>query len=213
MSSLGFGLSAIYTKEFTNAWFMFVPNPEVTTLFPRLPSSSDSDVFGPGITQTISRILPLDLTAFGLSGGELSATYSKWQVWDMGQGTYPKKGDVIFDGRGVRWSILRVRNTIYGNLYECAVQQELTPLPLVLSPSTLPGGTHAVAYSQSVTCAGQIGAVTFSLGAGTLPAGVTLTTGGLLAGTPTTPGTYRFTILSTDETQQTGAQAYTLVIA
>ncbi len=47
---------------------------------------------------------------------------------------------------------------------------------------------------------------------GTLPAGITLSAGGLLSGTPTVAGTFPITITATDSAACTGSQAYSLVI-
>ena len=54
------------------------------------------------------------------------------------------------------------------------------------------------AYSRQVTAALGTGAITFSIGAGTLPAGLTLSSSGVIAGTPTVPGSYPFAIRATD---------------
>jgi ice-binding like protein/putative Ig domain-containing protein len=70
--------------------------------------------------------------------------------------------------------------------------------PITLSPATLPNGTVAVAYSQTITGSGGTPPYTFSVISGTLPAGLTLTPAGVLAGTPTTAATSAFTIRGTD---------------
>ena len=92
------------------------------------------------------------------------------------------------------------------------------PLPatLQIATLTLPGGTHAVAYLQSVTVTGGVSPVTFIVSQGTLPAGITLASSnsaGVLSGTPTTAGTYYFGITATDSQGNTATQNYQLVIA
>ncbi len=60
---------------------------------------------------------------------------------------------------------------------------ELTPL--LLTPS-LPNWTvNQPGYSQTITATGGTGSVTFAVTAGTLPTGLTLSSAGALAGTPT----------------------------
>jgi hypothetical protein len=82
-----------------------------------------------------------------------------------------------------------------------------------IAPSTVPGGTAGVAYSENITQTGSNGTtLNYTVTAGALPAGVTLTTGGLLSGTPTVTGTFNFTVTMTDEYGCVGSQAYTLVI-
>lgn len=78
---------------------------------------------------------------------------------------------------------------------------------------TLPGGTHAVAYSkQLVAGGGSNTGITFQV-VGTLPAGMTLSSAGLLAGTPTTAGTYVIVVTTIDSVGNQVSQAFTLVVA
>jgi hypothetical protein len=59
-------------------------------------------------------------------------------------------------------------------------------------------GTAGTAFSQTFTQSGGVGAVTFTLNSGTLPAGLTLSTAGVLSGTPTQTGTFPITVKATD---------------
>lgn len=77
---------------------------------------------------------------------------------------------------------------------------------IVVSPNTLPGATRGVAYSQTVTASGGVGAAGFAVTAGALPGGLTLSPSGVLSGTPSTTGSFSFTITATD--QSTGAGPY-----
>ena len=69
---------------------------------------------------------------------------------------------------------------------------------LTLSPATLPNGTVSVAFNQTVVAIGGTAPVAFTVVSGTLPAGLTLTSAGVLAGTPTTAGTFTFLIRAID---------------
>ena len=51
---------------------------------------------------------------------------------------------------------------------------------ITIAPPTMPIGTVGVAYSQTLTASGGTAPYTFSVTAGTLPAGLTLTAGGVL---------------------------------
>jgi len=88
---------------------------------------------------------------------------------------------------------------------------------ITLSPSTLPAATQNTAYSQTLTASGGTPAYTYMVASGSLPTGVTLSSGGVLSGTPTVYGTYSFTVTATDSSTGTGpysgSQAYTLSIA
>ncbi|NKJ23375.1 putative Ig domain-containing protein [Dyella sp. SG609] len=83
---------------------------------------------------------------------------------------------------------------------------------VVLAPSTLPAGTGGVAYNQTITASGGNGTYAYSLSAGALPPGIGLTSGGVLSGTPTTAGTYNFTVTATDGHGFTGSQAYAFTV-
>ena len=88
--------------------------------------------------------------------------------------------------------------------------------PLSISPSNLGlGATRGVNYQQQFTTAGGTGNVTWSLGAGSLPPGWTLSSSGLLSGIATTDGSYSFSIKATDSANppQTARTSYTLLIA
>lgn len=69
---------------------------------------------------------------------------------------------------------------------------------LQITAVSTPAGTTGVAYSVQFTASGGAAPYTFSLGSGELPPGLTLTSAGLLSGTPTTEGTYNFTISVSD---------------
>lgn len=89
--------------------------------------------------------------------------------------------------------------------------------PLTISTTTLPNGGVGQAYSQGIAMANGTSPFTPTLASGTLPPGVTLgsgtgTSGGTLTGTPTTAGTYTFTIQVKDTDGQTANQQYTVTI-
>jgi len=61
--------------------------------------------------------------------------------------------------------------------------------PVYITPSSLPNGTYGTAYSQVLTASGGYGAGTYTFSMdpsspGSLPAGLTITTAGTIAGTP-----------------------------
>ncbi len=69
----------------------------------------------------------------------------------------------------------------------------------VTNASPLPSAQVGAAYSQQMTATGGNGpAYTFAVTFGSLPAGLTLTSAGLLSGTPTQGGDFFFTISATD---------------
>lgn len=95
-------------------------------------------------------------------------------------------------------------------IYRILVYPACTPISI--TPSSLPSGTAGLEYSASFSATGGPGIFySFALVSGTLPPGISLASSGIL-GTPTTPGTYNFTIQATDSVECTGSRNYTLTI-
>jgi len=92
------------------------------------------------------------------------------------------------------------------------------PLMTIL-PATLPNPVVGTPYSQPITASGSTpDTYVYTVTAGALPPGLLLDAATPvktvnLAGTPTTPGTYSFTITATDEDGCVVSQAYTVVVA
>ncbi len=72
------------------------------------------------------------------------------------------------------------------------------PPPLTLSVGTPPAATVGAAYTHTLTAAGGTAPRAFSLVAGTLPAGLTLSAAGAVSGTPTAAGSFSATVRVTD---------------
>ncbi len=87
------------------------------------------------------------------------------------------------------------------------------PCPAItLSPATLPAGTGGVAYSQTVTQTGGNGIAAFSVTSGSLPNGLSLSSGGAITGTPLFAGIYFFTITATDTNGCPGQNDYSITV-
>ncbi len=71
--------------------------------------------------------------------------------------------------------------------------------PTITSTSPLPAGTVGTAYSQTLTATGDA-TITWAVTSGSLPAGLSLSSGGAITGTPTTAGTSTPTITATNST-------------
>jgi hypothetical protein len=86
---------------------------------------------------------------------------------------------------------------------------------ITISPATLPAPKAGVKYLQSLSATGGTAPYTFSVSAGSLPAGIALTNG-TLHGYPRAAGTFSFTIQATDSTSPThqiGTQPYTFTVS
>jgi len=81
-----------------------------------------------------------------------------------------------------------------------------------ITTSSLPADTINIAYSQTLAATGGTGALTWSLNAGSLPTGLSLTSGGVISGTPTATGTSNFTVKATDTLTASATKALSIVV-
>jgi hypothetical protein len=97
------------------------------------------------------------------------------------------------------------------NINTCGVS--VCPI-ITVNPATLPNGSVGTAYSQTVSASGGTSPYLFSVSSGALPTGLILNSAsGAITGTPTTAGTFTFTITATDANGCTGSRLYTITIA
>jgi len=85
---------------------------------------------------------------------------------------------------------------------------------LVITSTSLPNGLVSTAYSTTLASSGGAGTITWSVSSGSLPAGLALSGGGTISGTPTTAGTSSFTVQAKDSgtPQQTAQQQLSIAI-
>jgi len=74
------------------------------------------------------------------------------------------------------------------------------------------GGTQGAAYSHTCTASGST-PITYSVTSGALPTGLTLSSGGVISGTPTVAGTFTGTIGAANGTAPNASQAFSITIA
>ncbi len=94
----------------------------------------------------------------------------------------------------------------------------VAPPVIVLAPSTLPLDIAGTPYTATLSASGGTAPYSsFTVTAGTLPAGITLSSAGTLSGTAAAAGTFTFTVQAQDSTTgpdvpYTGSQTFTLVV-
>jgi hypothetical protein len=85
------------------------------------------------------------------------------------------------------------------------------PLVITNDSSNLPTGTVGTPYNGGFSAGGGTQPYRWSIAAGQLPSGIRLDNN-ILSGTPTTPGTFTFTIRLTDNSGQQTSRAFTIAI-
>lgn len=92
------------------------------------------------------------------------------------------------------------------------------PLTLKICPVINVGaitstGTVGTAFSQTITASGGTAPYTYTLTSGALPGGLSLTTAGVLSGTPNVEISSTVTVTATDANGCTGTRNYTLAMS
>ncbi len=81
-----------------------------------------------------------------------------------------------------------------------------------VTTATLANGTVGATYSQTLSATGGATPYIWTVSAGTLPAGLTLSTGGVISGVPTTVGTKALTFKVTDSNSTTTTKPLSITI-
>jgi hypothetical protein len=87
--------------------------------------------------------------------------------------------------------------------------------PFSFTSSSLPSAAVGVAYNAAISASGGVSPMTWGITAGSLPAGLTLSTStGVVSGTPTTAGTSNFTVQITDSANppRSGTASFSIVV-
>src|SRR5207302_782010 len=136
-----------------------------------------------------------------------NASLTSAQVKAAMQTTADKVGPQAYvSGRNDRYGFGRLNaNAALLSIVSCAT--------ITLSPSVLPDGTANSFYSQNVVASGGTGPYTYAITVGASPSGLGISSTGVVSGTPTTPGTFSFTVTATDANGCYGYRAFNVLIA
>jgi len=151
----------------------------------------------PYVTFRVNGTLPTGLTM--TSGGLISGTptqQGEWTFWIIMQDIPASQGGVFWCGD----------NAATEKQFSITIQQGLS---IVQRQSALTAGQLSTPYSLQFSATG--GNPTWTVSAGALPAGLTLSSTGLLSGTPTAQGDYSFKVTATDG-NRSDSQTYTMSV-
>ena len=177
---------------------------------------------------------PLSITTASLANGQVGVAYSAAlaatggtppYTWSITAGTLPtglsldaSTGAITGTPTTAETANFTVQVTDFAGVPQTdskALSITVNPATLAITTVSLPNGQVGVAYSQSVAATGGTLPYTWSVTAGTLPAGLSLDAStGAISGTPTTAETANFTVQVTDSAgvPQTDSKALSIVV-
>ncbi len=161
----------------------------------------------------------LTVTAGQAYAGKLALTGSRSGTWSIVSGKLPAgltlfpSGSITGTPKGPGSATVTVRFTDYvpQSVTRALKVTVRTTTPVISSDSLEPAVTGAYYYQQLTVAGGRPG--TWSIGAGALPDGLTLSSGGILEGVPTTAGSAAFTVAFTDAFGTRGLRDLTIDVS
>jgi hypothetical protein len=164
------------------------------------------------------------VTTASLPGGQVKVLYSQRlaatggtgsYTWSVAGGSLPTGLNLVADTiKGTPTASGTFNFTVQASSGGSTDTQALSIVvadSVAITTTSLPGGIVKVAYNQHLAATGGTGSFTWSQTAGNLPGGLSLA-GDSISGTPTTPGTFNFTVQAASG-GGTDTQALSIVVA
>lgn len=132
---------------------------------------------------------------------------------DLGGGLWSATIPAQANGSTVNFTIAATGTGGAGTTTSSTTSYTVAPTPTITTASPLPNGSTTGSYSQTFAATGGSGTgYVWSLFSGSLPNGITLSSGGVLSGTPTQAGNFNFTIEVTDSANRSATKAFAVTI-
>ena len=168
-----------------------------------------------GFTTLTVQSTTLVITTASLSNGVINVAYSRMltavggtlpYTWSIIGGSLPA-GLTLTDGgiisgtpttTGTFSFVVQVSDAGNPTLSASKSLSLVIVQPISITTVSLPNAVMNAAYSRTLTAVGGTLPYTWSIIGGSFPAGLTLTDGGIISGTPTTTGTFSFVVQVSD---------------
>ncbi|MEA9786279.1 putative Ig domain-containing protein [Xanthomonas campestris pv. raphani] len=188
----------------SRAYALVVAGANVILPATTLPAGTAGQAYSSAITPAAGGIAPY---TYAVTAGALPAGITLNSATGAVTGTPTSAGNFAFS--------VTATDSTSGTASQATQSYAVTIAAptIVVAPSALPTATRGTAYSQTLSASGGTAPYTYTLSAGSLPAGLTLASNGTLSGTATTEGSFNFTVTATDAGSFTGDQAYSLTVA
>jgi len=180
-----------------------------------------------------SHLSPLSILTTTLPAGQVNNSYNvnlsatggtPPYTWTLASGSLPAGLSLGTIGSLTGTPTTSVQSTFTvqvtdSNSHTATQQLMLTinpaPQPLAFATLTVPEGAVNVAYSFALQAMGGVSPYTYSISQGTLPSGLTLSSAGVISGTPTQTSVSVFTVQVADSEMpaQTASAQFTLTVA
>jgi len=180
--------------------------------------STGTDTTGtPSVTISYTVVPALAVTTTSLPGGVAGTAYSQTlaatggltpYTWSVSGGSLPAglnlnsaTGEISGTPASAGASSFTIEVTDAESPAMTATQPlslTVTPAPLAVTTTSLPGATLGSAYSAALAATGGTPPYTWSVTAGSLPPGLSLSSAGTISGTPAVAGTYPVTVQAAD---------------
>ena len=168
-----------------------------------------------------ANVLPQGTTGTGYSANVVASGGTPPYSWSLVSGALPaglslsSSGAITGTPTGVTHAAFTVQVTDSSPSPQSTTAPlsiDVVPPPLAVSRTSFPQGTPGAFYSTTLTATGGTPPYAWSISSGSLPAGLKLSSGGSISGTPTTNGTASFTLRVTDAAGASATSAVSIAV-